>query len=115
MTREQFTKAVTDTVQLYIDNFDRFGANPQIRVNPATLAVTLETGDDLLSEIADNDEALESAAGAQGAATEEASDFQVRQNPDFYAAADLVEVNATGHGRPCVKAIDRVVSNYFDR
>lgn len=112
MTRQEFTKQITDNVQLYIDNFYRFKDNPQIRINPSNLAVTLENGSDLLSEIGESDEALEDAAAAEGAANEDSTDFQVKQNPDFYAVASLVKVN-DGNGTPDAEAIERIVTRYF--
>lgn len=93
MTREEFTKTVIDLIQDYIDNAGSFDSNPQLRVNPATLKIMLVKGQDMLAEIEDSNEAVEDAAGAEGSASEDASDFQVRQNPDFYAVKKMVKVN----------------------
>lgn len=70
MTREEFKKSLLDNINLYINNFYRFDSNPQLRVNPDTLAVTLVNGSDILKEIGDNDEAIEAAAASHGMANQ---------------------------------------------
>lgn len=113
MTRKEFKKSIEDNVYLYINNFYRFDSNPQLRVNPATLAVTLVNGSDILDEIGDNDEAVESAAAAHGMASQEASDFQVTQNPDFYPVKNLLEAVSDDKTLPKEDAIESIVSTYF--
>lgn len=108
MKREEFKKIVEDAIRQYIDNFYRYDSNPQLRINPDTLAVSLVNGSDMLAELGDNDEALEAAAAAHGMANQEASEFQVTQNPDFYAVKKLIEAIAddkTIVKGPAVKAI----------
>lgn len=114
MTREEFKKSVEDNVNFYIGNFYRYDSNPQLRVNPSTLEVTLVNGSDILSEIGDNDEAIESAAAAHGMANQEAADFQVTQNPDFYAVKDLLEAVSDDKTLPDEKAIEEIVKVYFN-
>ena len=115
MTREEFKKSIVDNVNTYINNFYRFDSNPQIRINPDTLAVTLVNGNDMYAEIGDNDEAIESAAASHGMANQEASDFQVTQNPDFYSVKNLLEVVADDKTLPDEKSIEDVVGNYFSK
>lgn len=113
MTREEFKKDIENNVDFYINNFDRFDTNPQLRVNPDTLNVTLVNGSDILSEIGDNNEALEAAAAAHGMAYQEAADFQVTQNPDFYAVKNLLEVVSDDKTIPDEANIEEIVKTYF--
>lgn len=112
MTRDEFTAAVTRLVQEYIDNFERFDSDPQIRVNPVTLAVGIVNGSEMFAEIEDSDEAVESAAGAQGDESEADTDYQVRQNPDFYALRQLLRHEEGGKTVPDAYAINSIAANY---
>lgn len=99
-------------VNEYIENFDRFDHNPQIRINPATCAATLVNGRDMQLEIEDSDEAIEDAAAANGLETETAADFQASQNPDFYAVKELLLNTESGTTIPDKAAIHRCASKY---
>lgn len=98
---------------MYIDNFDRFDSNPQLRVNPDTLAVTLVDGRDLAAEMEDSDEAVENAAIAQGMEAQESSDYQVTRNPDFYAVKPLLKALADGGTSPDTGALRAIADVYF--
>lgn len=113
MTRKEFKKSIEDNINFYINNFYRFDSNPQLRINPDSLVVTAVNGSDILSEIGDNDEALEAAAAAHGQASQEASDFQVTQNPDFYALKPLLKTTADGGTVPDPTAVENIVETYF--
>lgn len=114
MTREEFKKAIVDNVTFYINNFYRFDSNPQLRINPDTKLVTLVNGSDKLTAIGDNDEAVEAAAASHGMANQEAADFQVTQNPDFYAVKPLLKAVDSGEGdEPDEKAIEKIVASYY--
>lgn len=112
MTRQEFIKKAETLVQEYIDNFDRFDHNPQLRVNVNGDSVELVNGSDMNDEVEDNDEAVENAAIAQGAATEEYTEFQVEQNPDFYAVKKLLRTTATDKTVPDALAIARIADSY---
>lgn len=113
MERSTFTKAVTDLVQEYIDNWDRFDSNPQIRVNPELLYVEAIDGRAMQEGIGDSDEAIEDAAYAEGDETMSSSDYQAKQNPDFYPIKDLIQ--AAGHNLsvPDKEKIEKIADNYF--
>ena len=113
MTRDEFKKAIVDNVNFYINNFYRFDSNPQIRVNPDTMLVTLVNGSDELTAIGDNDEAIEAAAASHGLASQEASDFQVTQNPDFYAVKGLLKELTPDTTVPDPVAIEEIVKIYY--
>lgn len=113
MTRDEFKKALTDNVQFYIDNFYRFDSNPQLRINPSTRLVTLVNGSDKLTAISDNDDAIEAAAAAHGLANQDATDFQVTQNPDFYAVKPLLFNTEDGRTVPSEQGIEEIVANYY--
>ena len=55
MENTQLEAAIIKAVEEYIANFDRYDSNPQVRINPATLEVTLVNGSDSLAEVEDSD------------------------------------------------------------
>lgn len=113
MKKSEFIKAVTDLVKRYIDNEGKEDPNSQIKVNPELLYVDLVTEKDFLASIADSEEAIENAAYAAGAETEDASDYQASQNPDFYPARTLVKYEEGKAPLPDEAAIEKLASNYF--
>lgn len=113
MTREEFIRNVTTQVEAYIKSPEIFDNNPQIRVNPDSKESFIINGRDMLSEIADSDEAVENAAIMENAADEEAMDYQVAQNPDFYTVKMLVEVDPNGKTVVDTKAISDIADTYF--
>ncbi|MCH5237821.1 MAG: hypothetical protein J1E95_08495 [Muribaculaceae bacterium] len=113
MKREVFIKAVADLVQEYIDNFDRFDSNPQIRVNPELLYVEAVDGSAMLEGIGDSEEAIEDAAYAHGDETMSATDYQAKENPDFYPIKELLKPTGERTSVPDVKAIEKIADNYI--
>lgn len=113
MTREEFIKTVDTLVERYIENADSFDLNPQLRINPATFDMTIVNSSDMLDEIEDSNEAIEDAAAAERAATEEYTDYQVSRNPDFYAVNSLTKTSADGKTSPDSNAIAKVAEIYF--
>ena len=115
MKREEFVKAISDLVQEYIDNFDRFDSNPQIRVNPELLYVEAIDGSAMLEGIGDSDEAIENAAYAHGDETMSSTDYQAKENPDFYPIKSLLKPVGESKSIPDPEAISKLADNYkFD-
>ncbi|MCH5223060.1 MAG: hypothetical protein J1E82_03390 [Muribaculaceae bacterium] len=113
MERSTFVKAVTDLVQEYIDNWDRFDSNPQIRVNPELLYVEAIDGSAMLEGIGDSDEAIENAAYAHGDETMSSTDFQNKENPDFYPIKELIKPVGHNVSVPDEDKIQKLADNYF--
>ena len=113
MKREEFIKAVKELVQEYIDNFDRFDSNPQIRVNPELLYVEAIDGSAMLEGLGDSDEAIEDAAYAHGDETMSATDYQAKENPDFYPIKSLLKPSGTHTSIPDEVAIEKLADNYI--
>ena len=111
--RKTFVKAVADLVQEYIDNFDRFDDNPQIRVNPELLYVEAIDGSAMLEGIGDSDEAMEDAAYAEGDETMSASDYQEKQDPDFYPIKGLLKPTGEHTSIPDMDKIEKIADEYF--
>lgn len=111
--RKTFVKAVADLVQEYIDNFDRFDSNPQIRVNPELLYVEAIDGSAMLEGIGDSEEAFEDAAYAQGDESMSASDYQEKENPDFYPIKDLLKPTGEHSSEPDMDKIEKIADEYF--
>lgn len=115
MTRKELISEITTLVGRYIDNFDSFDSNPQIRINPKTLHVLLVNGSDMYDDIEFSDEAIEEAAAAQRAETEDATDFQAEQNPDYYAVRPLLRKGADNKVQPDAAAIEAIADIYFNK
>ncbi len=113
MTRDKLIDKITSLLDVYVDNIDSFDHNPQLRVNPVSFDLTIVNGRDMLKEIEDSNEAIEDAASADGAETEDSSDYQVKQNPDFYSVKKLVKEDCYGKFIPDKKAISYFASNYL--
>lgn len=113
MTKKEFADSLCKAVGDYIDNFDHYGSNPQLLVNPDTLSVTLSDGSVLNAMVEDNDEAVEDAAVAHGLESETATDEQVSRNPDTYAVKPLLQANADGTTVPSAEAIEAITAVYF--
>lgn len=113
MKREEFADTVKAAVGIYINNIESYDSDPQIRVNPATLAVDMVNGSDLLKAIEYSDEAVENAAASEGDATESATDYQASQDPEFYPVRRLIRYEADGSRAVDMKAVDALVDVYF--
>lgn len=72
----------------------------------------LVNGADMREEIEDSDEAIEDAAAAQGMENQDASDYQAKQNPDFYPVKKLLQASGNTDV-PSETAIERIVVNYI--
>lgn len=108
VTKQEFLDVIGTYVQGYIDNPGSFGADPQIRVNPLSLATTMVRDSDMIAEIEFSDEAVESTAAAESDTSADAGDNAVRQNPDFYPLRTLVF-----KGEPSPTAINAIADVYF--
>lgn len=113
MTREDFVKTVITQVQEYIDNFDRFDSDPQLRVNPVLLFTDIINGSDRLNGIGYSEEAIENDAYAQGDETMSASDYQSSQDPDFYPVKELLKPTGPTTSTPDTAKIEKIADNYF--
>ena len=111
--RKTFVKAIAELVQEYIDNFDRFDDNPQIRVNPELLFVEAIDGSAMLEGLGDSEEAFEDAAYAEGDETMSSSDFQEKQDPDFYPIKGLLKASGPHTSVPDLEKIEKIADQYF--
>lgn len=114
MRKDEFIDAVTAAVNRYLADTALYDFDPQVRVNPVTLSVNLINSREKLAEIAESVETLESAAGAQGEMEEETTEYQVRQNPDFYPVKKLIREGTDGSATPDEEKITAIAAEYFD-
>lgn len=112
--RKTFVKAIADLVQEYIDNWDRFDSNPQIRVNPELLYVEAIDGAAMLEGIGDSEEAFEDAAYAEGDETMSASDNQEKEDPDFFPIKELLKPIGSNTSVPDLEKIEKIADQYFN-
>lgn len=112
MRREEFTKVVDDMLGYYIDNYMDYDSDPQLRVNPASMAVDIINGKSMHNGIEYSDEVIENAAAAHGLDNQDVTDFQARQNSDFYPVRRLVHAV---DGKPAidVAAVRAIVDVYY--
>ncbi len=113
MTRVEFKKALEKLVTLYMGDFTRYDSDPQIVVTPATLFVDLVNGRERLTDIADSEEAVEDAAAADRPESEDATDFQVRRDQDYYPVKSLLRKNSEGVAEINDEAIEKITDVYF--
>lgn len=112
MTKDEFVKAAVHCVNEYIDHDDRYGQDPQLKVNPSNLWVQLIDGAGRNMALAYAQEAYEESAAAQGDADESATDYQASENPDFYPVRTLLKVNDQGLTVVDVDAIRKIADSY---
>lgn len=113
MTRDELIKAISHAVTLYVDSPEYFDSNPQLRINPATFDVVAVNGKDAYSDMADSVEAIENEAAAQGDETEDATDWQADQNPDFFAIKNYVIKEPNGKLKIDSEAVARLAESYI--
>lgn len=103
MSKEEFINNVKRIVANYAGNRDEMVDDPQLRVNPMSLTVSVVTGQEMQNEIAYTDEDIEAGAAAEGDETESSDDYEAKQDPDFYPLRQLFKDGA----------VEAVAVNYF--
>lgn len=114
MTQEELITAINHAVTLYTNSPEYFDSNPQLRINPATLDVTIINGNDMMKGIAFSDEAIEEEALVDGDESESATDFQASQDPDFFPVKKYVRIDVHGKNVPDMKMIKKLAETYID-
>lgn len=114
MKKDEFKEAVKGLVYVFINNQDMLGKDAHLRVNPELLTIDVVKEQDCLAGLADSEEVIEDAAYAHGAETEDASDYQASQDPDYYPMKTLVMKDAEGQSIPDDRAIEELAKNYFE-
>lgn len=113
MDREEFIRHLTDLVNDYINYYIGNDKDPQIRINPLSLNTEFVASRDELLDIAYSNQAVEEAALADDEFTEESTDYQASQDPDYYAVKSLVRTDENGKTVADTKAINAIVDVYF--
>lgn len=113
MNRKEFENRLANLARLYIEDYDVYGINARLRINPVSLESSIITADAFQSEIACSTEAVEDAAAAHGMASQSATDYQVAQNPDFYSIDTLLITGDDGRMFPNEPAISHIAAIYF--
>lgn len=103
MTKQEFIDNIKRIVANYQADRSEMGDDPQLRINPLDLTVSVVTGDEMQNEIAYTDEDIDAEAAAGGDETESSDDYEEAQDPDFYPLRQL-----TAPGRP-----EAIASKYF--
>lgn len=103
MKKEDFIADVKRIIHNYSQDRDEMTHDPQLRVNPLSLHVSVVTAEEMQNEIAYTDEDIEVNAAAEGDAYESADDYEGKQDPDFYPLRELLNDGAA----------EAIAANYF--
>lgn len=113
MNKDEFAETMRNIVAGYIAKFYEIGSEAQLSINPVTKFISVDVGNNIQSDIADAEEAVEEAAGAENPVDEDFSDYQAEQNPDFYPLRSFVISDGSGAHKPDDKAIVQLIDRYF--
>lgn len=113
MTRKEFIDRINEAVDRYLDDFEEFEPDPQLSVNPVTLYVDVVSGKIMQEGLADSEEAVEDAVAAQGDESEQDTDYQVKENPDYYPIRQFLKVSKDHPTVADPMAIGRLASRYI--
>lgn len=103
MDKTEFIENVKRIVSNYSENQGEMGDDPQLRINPMTLHMSVVTAQEMQNEIGYTDEDIEANAAAEGDETESSDDYEGKQDPDFYPLRELLKVGA----------LEDIAKNYF--
>lgn len=112
-TPQQAIKEITTVVQRYIDNFDLFGPDPAVMIDPDTLEINFQTTAERDNNIYLSDATVEEAAAIEGLADQDGMDYQSGRNWDIYPVHKLMTRTAPGHVVPDTAKITEIVNAYF--
>lgn len=104
MDKTEFIENVKRIVANYAANRDEMPDDPQLRVNPLTLHMSVVTAQEMQNEIAYTDEDIDAEAAAEGDMTEWSDDYEEKQDPDFYPLRTLMKEDAA----------EAIANNYFE-
>lgn len=90
MDKTEFIDNVKRIVANYAENRDELTDDPQLRINPLTLHMSVVTAAEMQNEIAYTNEAIDAEAAAEGDQTESSDDYEEKQDPDFYPLRTLL-------------------------
>lgn len=103
MDKTDFIANVKRIVANYSNDRDEMTNDPQLRVNPMSLHMSVVTAQEMQNEIAYTDEDIEANAAAEGDETEASDDYEGKQDPDFYPLRQLLKEGE----------IEKIANNYF--
>lgn len=103
MDKKEFIDNVKRIVSNYTADRNEMTSDPQLRINPMTLHMSVVTAQEMQNEIGYTDEDIEVNAAAEGDANESADDYEAKQDPDFYPLRQLSSD----------EAIEEIAKNYF--
>lgn len=103
MDKQEFIDNVKRIVKVYSENTTELTDDPQLRINPMNLRMSVVTAAEMQNEIAYTDEDIDVNAAAEGDESESSDDYEAKQDPDFYPLRQLLNDNA----------IEDIAKNYF--
>lgn len=112
MTRDELSDTIAITIKEYVGHDNNNGPGLKLSINPVSLFVSVITQDEMLSDIENSNEAVEDAAAAERPELEEATDYQVEQNPDIYPVDRLLKMSATGFYDVDMDAVRKIAAKY---
>ena len=112
MTREELAENIAITIKEYVGLDNHNGPGLKLSINPESLFVSVITESEMLTDIAESNEAIEDAAAAERPASEDATDYQVARTPDIYPVADFEKSSSSGAVTLDMDAIMAVAAKY---
>lgn len=103
MDKQAFIENVKRIVGNYVADRNEMSEDPQLRINPMSLHMSVVTADEMQNEIAYTDEDIEVNAAAEGDESESSDDYEGKQDPDFYPLRELLKPGAA----------ERIAERYF--
>lgn len=103
MEKQEFIDNVKRIVNNYIEDRMEMSDDPQLRINPMNMRVSVVTADEMQNEIAYTDEDIDAEAAAGGDETESSDDYEEKQDPDFIPLRQLTQAGA----------VESLAENYF--
>lgn len=94
MDKNEFIANVKRIIDNYSADRDEMTDDPQLRINPLSLHMSVVTAREMQNEIAYTDEDIDAEAAAEGDETESSDDYEEKQDPDFIPLRTLLAPEA---------------------
>lgn len=92
--KQEFIDDLRRIVANYKENRGEMTDDPQLRINPLTMHMSVVTAAEMQNEIAYTDEDIDAEAAAEGDETESSEDYEEKQDPDFVPLRELTREGA---------------------
>ncbi|MDE7401875.1 MAG: hypothetical protein K2M87_00495 [Muribaculaceae bacterium] len=113
MTKDEMLARMTMFVQRYIDDFDQYGHDPALVIDPKDFYMEIQTAADRDNDIYNSDATVEASAVSEGLANQDGMDYQSSRNWDIYPLKSLLFTEKSGTVVPDKTTIKKIVEKYI--